>query len=222
MDQLTEELKQKVSAKTQRLSRYRKRQNQYYQNKLFRTDCKKFYNHHRQTYPILNNAPGKEEVEKFWREIYGKKFQHNGEAGWIKNQYQQNPSMDWSPICAKEVAETLRTTLNWKAPGRDQIPDFWLKKLTATHRHIAAIFNKLVEEDQILEWLMAGVNFLITKKENTENPNNYRPVTSLSTMYKLITSLINRRMQKYMDDENLIPIEEKGCYRVSKECKISC
>ena len=31
LDQLTEELKQKVSAKTQRLSRYRKRQNQYYQ-----------------------------------------------------------------------------------------------------------------------------------------------------------------------------------------------
>jgi hypothetical protein len=43
LDQLTEELKQNVSAKTQRLSRYRKRQNQYYQNKLFRTDCKKCY-----------------------------------------------------------------------------------------------------------------------------------------------------------------------------------
>ena len=42
LDQLTEKLKQKVSAKTQRLSRYRKRQNQYYHNKLFRTDCKNF------------------------------------------------------------------------------------------------------------------------------------------------------------------------------------
>jgi uncharacterized protein YcbK (DUF882 family) len=42
LDQVIEEIKQKVSAKTQRLSRYRKRQNQYYQNKLFRTDCKKF------------------------------------------------------------------------------------------------------------------------------------------------------------------------------------
>jgi len=42
--QVTEELKQKVSAKTQQLSRYRKRQNQYYQNKLFRRDCNKFYN----------------------------------------------------------------------------------------------------------------------------------------------------------------------------------
>jgi hypothetical protein len=44
LDQQIEELKQKVSAKTQQLSRYRKRQTQYYQNKLFRTDCKKCYN----------------------------------------------------------------------------------------------------------------------------------------------------------------------------------
>jgi len=64
MDQLNEELQQNISAKTQRISRYKKRQNQYYQNKLFRTDCKKFYNHLRQTYPNVNNAPGKEEA---WR-----------------------------------------------------------------------------------------------------------------------------------------------------------
>ena len=73
LDQLIEELEQKVSAKALRLSRYRKRQNQYYQNKLFRTDCKKFYNRFRQTYPSVNNAPGREEVENFWRKIYGKK-----------------------------------------------------------------------------------------------------------------------------------------------------
>ena len=38
-------------------------------------------------------------------------------------------------------------------------------------------------------------------------------------MYKLITFFINRRMQKYMDDENLIPKEQKGCYRGSIGCK---
>ena len=69
--------------------------------------------------------------------------------------------MEWSPICAKDIAEALRTTLNWKAPGRAQIPNFWFKQLTATHNHIAAIFNKLIEEDQIPEWLTAGVTFLI-------------------------------------------------------------
>jgi hypothetical protein len=37
LNRLIEELKQKDAAKTQRLSRYRKRQNRYYQNKMFRT-----------------------------------------------------------------------------------------------------------------------------------------------------------------------------------------
>jgi len=90
--------------------------------------------------------------------------------------------MEWNPICEKDVAEMLRTSLKWKAPGRDQIANFWLKQLTATHKHIAALFNKLTEEDQIPEWLTAGLTFLIPKKENTENPKNYGPVTCLPTI----------------------------------------
>ena len=65
LDQVIGELKQKVLAKTQRLSRYRKRQNQYYQKRLFRTDWKKFYNSLRQTYSTVKIPPHKEEVENF-------------------------------------------------------------------------------------------------------------------------------------------------------------
>jgi len=121
----------------------------------------------------VKNEPSKEEVESFCREIYGEKVSHNEEVCWIKDQCQQNPSMEWSPICEKDVAEALRTTLNWKAPGRDQIPNFWLKQLTATHKHTAKIFNKLIEEDSIPEWLTEGVTYLIPKYEYTGNPKNY-------------------------------------------------
>ena len=86
LNRLIEALKQKVSAKTQRLSSYRKRQNQCYQNKLFRTGCKKFFNRLRQIDGNVQHAPDKEEVENFWREIYGNKVKHNEEACWIKNQ----------------------------------------------------------------------------------------------------------------------------------------
>jgi hypothetical protein len=113
--------------------------------------------------------------------------------------------MEWNPVCEKDVAETLRTTLNWKAPGRDQIPNFLLKQLTSTHKHIAGLFNKLIEEDQIPEWLTPGVTFLIPKNENTDNPKNYRPMTCLPTIYKLLTSIISRRLRKYMDDEIFMP-----------------
>jgi len=170
----------------------------------------------------VKNASDQEEVENFWREIHGKKVQNNGEAYWIKNQYQQNPSMEWSPVCEKEVAEALRPTLKWKAPVKDQMANFWLKQLTATHNHTAGLFNKLIEEDQIPAWLMAGLIFLIPKNKNTENPKNYRPMTCLPTIHKLITSIISRHMQKYMYDENLMPKEQKGCCSGSNEATISC
>jgi hypothetical protein len=81
------------------------------------------------------------------------------------------------------------------------------------------IFNKLIEEDSILEWLTAGGTYLIPKNKNTENPKNYRPVTYLPTTYKLITTIISRCMQKYMDTENLLPKEQKGCCSGTKGCK---
>jgi hypothetical protein len=107
----------------------------------------------------VKNAPGKEEVENFWREMCGKNVSHNEEACWIKDQCQHNPSMEWGPMCTKDVAEALRSALSWKAPGRDQIPNFWLKQLTATHKHIAEIFNELIEADFMPEWLTAGVTY---------------------------------------------------------------
>jgi len=39
-----------------------------------------------QTYSNVKDAPDKEETENFWRVIYGKKVQHNGEECWINNQ----------------------------------------------------------------------------------------------------------------------------------------
>ena len=90
--------------------------------------------------------------------------------------------MEWSPISESEVAEVLRTMLNWKAPGRDQIANFWLKQLTATHTYLATLFNKLIEEGQITDWLMIGITILIPNNENTERPKNYRPITCLPTI----------------------------------------
>jgi hypothetical protein len=49
----------------------------------------------------VKKVPGKEEVENLWREIYGEKVSHNEEACWIKDQCQQNASMELNPVCEK-------------------------------------------------------------------------------------------------------------------------
>ena len=106
-NKVIKELKQKVSAKTQRFSRYRKRQNQYYQNKMFRTYCKEFYRLLRQENTNVKNAPTEEEIESIWKEVFGKKAEQNEEDYWMKNQCQPHLSMAWSPISETEVAEVL-------------------------------------------------------------------------------------------------------------------
>ena len=43
--------------------------------------------------------------------------------------------MEWSQISEMEVTQVLRLMQNWKAPGRDQMANFWPKQLTSTHTH---------------------------------------------------------------------------------------
>ena len=100
---------------------------------------------------------------------------------------------------------------SWKRPNSK----FWLKQLTAIHTYLTTLFNKLIEEGQIPDWLTTGLTVLIANNENTKN---YRPITCLPTIHKNITSIISIRIQKYIGDRYLIPKEQKGCCRGSKEC----
>jgi hypothetical protein len=83
--------------------------------------------------------------------------------------------MEWSPVSETEVTMALRTTLNWKAPGRDQIQNFCLKQLTATHKYLTTLFNRLIEEDQTTECLKAGATLLIQKSRTLKSQRTADP-----------------------------------------------
>jgi hypothetical protein len=100
--------------------------------------------------------------------------------------------MECSPIYGTEVAEVLRSTLKQKATGTDQTANFWLKQITATYTYLATLFNNLIKEGQIPDWLTTGITILISKNEKTARPKNYRPVTCLPTIYNTIMSTISK------------------------------
>jgi hypothetical protein len=86
LDQVTEELKHKVSAKTQQLSRYEKRQKQYYKNKMFRTDCKKFLQPSQTHKYQCDKSTKQRGLTELLESNIQEKVRHNEEANWIKNQ----------------------------------------------------------------------------------------------------------------------------------------
>ena len=53
----------------------------------------------------------------------------------------------------------------------------------------------------------------------TNNPKNYRPITYLATMYKILTYILTAYTHSFLVDSSLFPDEQKGCKRGSYGCK---
>ena len=53
-------------------------------------------------------------------------------------------------------------------------------------------------------------------KEKGNTANNYRPLTCLPLIWKLLTGIIANEMYEFMDLRSLLPEEQKGCRRKSR------
>ena len=78
--QLTETLKQKVQAKSQRIRRYEKRETRYSQNKMLKEDTKKFYRNLGMKKIDAREPPSMAEAETYWKPLWGEEAQHNERA----------------------------------------------------------------------------------------------------------------------------------------------
>ena len=84
---------------------------------------------------------------------------------------------------------------NWKSPGLD-MPVYWLKQLTALH--LAVQFQNVIDNPDCLPaWMLSGKTSLIL--ENAEKgpiASNYRPITCLPAIWKLLSRIIGSRGTK--------------------------
>jgi hypothetical protein len=97
----------------------------------------------------MKEQPHLEEVESYWKSLWEEKLKHNEEADWIRREEREKEetnNMNWIPIGTMETTSLLSKTNNWKSPGIDQIPNYWLKAFPATHSYITKTFNILIEE----------------------------------------------------------------------------
>jgi hypothetical protein len=84
--QLTETLKLKVEAKAPRIRRYKRKETQYMQNKMFKEDTKKVYRNLGTKNLEAKEPPYMAEVEPYWKSLWGEKVQHNKRAEWIRRE----------------------------------------------------------------------------------------------------------------------------------------
>lgn len=219
-----EALKQRVAALACRMRRIERSKTQYYQNKMYRVNRKKLFREIlRESSSTGKDVPSVSDLEQFWGGIYGDSSRHEDNSPWIKRHDIADSvslPMNWQPITAREVATSLKMSQDWKSPGPDNIPNYWLKRLHSVHESLAKCYNNLIDNPtEIPNWLMSGKTILIPKNSDTADPKNYRPIACLNTIYKNLTSIIAQRLQNYLEINKILPYEQKGCRKNCRGCK---
>ena len=128
--------------------------------------------------------------------------------------------LEMKDFTADDIRMAIKNSNNWISPGLDKIPNFWLKNIEELHSDMAREYTIMIKEpNSCPEWSTRGLTFLIPKSNDTNESKNYRPITCLPTMYKTLTSIITDRIYLYLEENRLLPNEQKGCKRGSYGCK---
>jgi hypothetical protein len=124
---------------------------------------------------------------------------------WINAQDMQDLA---DPITSTEVYNTLRTLKNKKTPGPDNMPYELYKLLNKDNPMINLLtqyFNYWMKYTIVPKDANKGTIICLPKtKEYTGDLGKIRPITLLQTERKIVTAIINRRLQIKNEELNLL------------------
>ena len=152
------------------------------------------------------------EARRFWSKIRERK-DHNKNAEWINNmetekrmfeeRVQVNMHLDGLRAIFKKMA-------NWKTHDLDDIHGFWFLKFTTIHDRMATEMNKCIQKTEIPEWMTKGKTTLIQKDSLRRTvQTNYRPITCLPTMWKILTEKIRELIYNLLISRGFFPDEQR-------------
>ena len=181
-----------------------------------------------------DKTPGAQETLEFWQSINNKEVSE----GWRNDEsiqvvLQETREMlqgrrcRWESFTEEEFDDVLMCTAPWKACGVDSVYSFPIKKCPPIKKAVFELVKTMVEwkvQDRWEEennWLMEGRTVLIYKSGDRKDPTNYRPITCLPTITKMVTLAIHKRMWGLLFgsvERSILESEQRGV-RSSQGCK---
>ncbi|XP_045492418.1 uncharacterized protein LOC123691877 [Colias croceus] len=227
-EEFLDTLKQKLALKVHRLKRYKKAQQRKNDNKMFATNEKQFYRNLQKPKTGIHrednqNIPTVQQLEDFWAGIWEQQVEHNDKADWISEETEKWSSieeMEFVEITEADIRNITARLHNWKSPGVDRIHNYWYKKLIVLHKSLAKNLSDIIKGHQnIPEFITTGITYMLPKTDYSPLPSQYRPITCLPTIYKILTSAITVKINSHIERYNIIAEEQKGCRRGHMGCK---
>jgi hypothetical protein len=121
-------------------------------------------------------------------------------------------------ITLKEVSEVCKRVKKGKASGFDEIITEWLKyggeRMTFA---LWMMMNEVWMKEKWPEDWGRGMIRPLFKEGDKRDPLNYRGITLLSVVGKLFSSILNKRLSEYLEEEGGV-VDEQGGFREGRGC----
>ena len=109
----------------------------------------------------------------------------------------------------KKILDKIR---NWKSPSPYLVQGFWLKNFSSLHGRVRLQLRECLKSGFVPSWPTRGRTLLLQKDKSKGNvASNYRPITYLLLMWKLLKGVIADQIYADLDIEKLLPEEQKSC-----------
>ena len=92
-----------------------------------------------------------------------------------------------------------------------------MKNFTKMHDKLLNNLAQCIEEGNVPDWMTKGRTVLIQKDKSKGNvASNYRPITCLPLVWKLMTGILAEEIYGFLSTEIGLPEEQKGCRKNSR------
>ena len=123
-------------------------------------------------------------------------------------------------ITPTKLNERILKILNWKPSGPDGVHGYGIKMLVQMQERIAFHLESCITRDEVPDWMTTGQTVLLLKeKSKGKEERNYGPITCLPLMWKLITGIAADEIYNHLEENDLLPEEQRGCRRNSRGTK---
>ena len=110
-----------------------------------------------------------------------------------------------------------KTISNVKMPGHDGIHVFWFEKSIFIHKRQALEMNRCLQVAHVPKRMTKRKTILIQKNPSQGTaPNNYRTITWLPIIWKILTTQIREEIYCSLTSRGLFPEEQRGGCKESR------
>ena len=159
------------------------------------------------------------ELKQFWGNVWSKSTDHKKNAKWLQDlrsevNVKQQEKID---ITTGRLKKILGKMPNWKSPGPNLVQGFWIKNFSSVLERVRLQLKECLDSGFVPGWLTRRRTSLLQKDKTKRNvATNYRPITCLPLMWKLLTGVIAQQINPHLDQEKLLPEEQKECRKGSR------